>query len=47
MDSVENIISTNKVNGESAHVSGVTIEGVRYWLAGSKNVHMIFRNEGK
>ena len=33
-----------KENGENAQVSAFKVDGNIYWLAGSKNVHVVFRN---
>ncbi|ESO08674.1 hypothetical protein HELRODRAFT_195070, partial [Helobdella robusta] len=38
------ILSSNKLNGESGHMAALLIHGTPYWLGGSKNVSMLFRN---
>lgn len=37
------VVAMEKVNGEAAHFSGRFINGQFYLIAGSKNVHLIFR----
>lgn len=44
LDESRSVICTRKVNGEAAHFSVTSIFGHRYFCAGSKNVHMIFRS---
>ncbi|CAG0896340.1 unnamed protein product [Cyprideis torosa] len=44
-ESAETIVCTQKINGEAAHFSAIEINGSILYCAGSKNVHMLFRNE--
>ena len=39
------IVAMEKINGEAAHFSGRYIDGDFYFIAGSKNVHILFKNE--
>lgn len=43
--SAYNVVATEKINGEAAHFSGRFIDGQFYLIAGSKNVHLIFREK--
>lgn len=45
MSEAKTIISIRKFNGEAAHLGVCKIEGHYYMCGGSKNVHMLFRNE--
>jgi len=45
MEEVKEIVVMNKENGEAAHFSARLIGGQFYFICGSKNVHMIFRNQ--
>lgn len=40
---VKNVILVDKENGECAHISAFIADGVRYWVAGSKHVHIAWR----
>ena len=40
---VSNVIAVEKVNGEAAHFSGRYIGDRFYFIAGSKNVHLVFQ----
>lgn len=42
---VAKIVRTEKQNGDAAHLSGRVISDEFYWCFGSKNVHMLVRNE--
>lgn len=44
-DEAARVISMEKINGEAAHICGRYVNGVFYFIAGSKNVRMMFRNE--
>ncbi|XP_018008937.1 uncharacterized protein LOC108666550 [Hyalella azteca] len=39
------VVATEKINGEMAHVSGRFIGNEFYFIAGSKNVHLVFQTE--
>lgn len=43
--STKYIYNTTKENGDSAHLSFFNHQGHTYYLVGSKNVHMLIRNE--
>merc|ERR1712115_268328 len=45
MDQVEKVVCIVKENGEAAHLSVRLIQGKFYYICGSKNVHLIFRNK--
>ncbi|KAG7177617.1 hypothetical protein Hamer_G008261 [Homarus americanus] len=45
-DTVSKVICMTKLNGEAAHFSGRYIDGQFYLIAGSKNVHLLFRERG-
>jgi hypothetical protein len=40
---VKNVVLVDKENGECAHISAFLFGGVRYWVAGSKHVHIAWR----
>jgi energy-coupling factor transporter ATP-binding protein EcfA2 len=40
---VKKVILIDKENGECAHVAAFVADGVRYWVAGSKHVHIAWR----
>jgi hypothetical protein len=40
---VSKVVTITKENGECAHVSAFTADGVQYWVAGSKHVHVAWR----
>ncbi|KAF2365656.1 hypothetical protein FHG87_003601, partial [Trinorchestia longiramus] len=42
---IHRVIAMEKINGEAAHFSGRFIKGKFYFIAGSKNVHLIFNTE--
>ena len=44
LDTVSQVVCMTKENGEAAHVSIRRIEDSLYYVAGSKNVHLLFRN---
>jgi hypothetical protein len=45
LEEVRKVVCMIKENGEAAHVSVRLIEGKFYFIAGSKNVHLIFQTE--
>lgn len=45
IDQTVDIVCTSKTNGEAAHLSPFLIDDQIYLCAGSKNVHMIFKNK--
>ncbi len=42
-DAVKAVVLIDKENGECAHVGAFVYGGERYWIAGSKNVHVLFK----
>lgn len=44
--SVKHVTSLHKANGEAAHMSCLWINNGFLICAGSKNVHLVFRNKG-
>jgi len=44
MEEVEKVVCVVKENGEAAHLAVRWIEGRFFYICGSKNVHLIFRN---
>jgi hypothetical protein len=42
-DAVQSVVLIEKMNGECAHISAFVFGGVRYWVAGSKHVHVAWR----
>ena len=40
---VRQVVLIEKMNGECAHISAFVFGGVRYWVAGSKHVHIAWR----
>ena len=41
---VETVVLIDKMNGECAHIAAFEHDGVRYWIAGSKHVHIVWRD---
>lgn len=44
---IEQVISLQKANGEAAHFSCSIIDNEFLMCAGSKNVHLVFKNKSK
>ena len=44
-DAVETVVLIDKMNGECAHIGAFEHDGVPYWIAGSKHVHIFWRAE--
>jgi hypothetical protein len=42
-DAVETVVLIDKMNGECAHIGAFEHDGVPYWIAGSKHVHIFWR----
>ncbi len=42
-DAVETVVLIDKMNGECAHIGAFEHDGVAYWIAGSKHVHIFWR----
>lgn len=40
---VSNVVLIDKMNGECAHIAAFVHAGTRYWVAGSKHVHIAWR----
>ena len=47
LEAAVSVVSTRKANGEAAHLAARCIDGRVLICAGSKNVHMLFRNRGR
>ena len=45
VEEARSVVCTKKINGEAAHLGACTIRGEVFLCAGSKNVHMLFRNK--
>ncbi len=46
LDQTKYVVSMNKANGEAAHMSCRCINNQFVICAGSKNVHLVFKNNG-
>ena len=46
LENSTHVVCTRKANGEAGHLAAKRIDGNVYLCAGSKNVHMLFRNKG-
>ncbi|XP_074646130.1 uncharacterized protein LOC141902347 [Tubulanus polymorphus] len=44
LNEVELVCATKKANGEAAHLSCIDVQGEKIICAGSKNVHLLFKN---
>ena len=42
-DAINTVVFVDKENGECAHIGAFQYNGELYWIAGSKNVHVIFK----
>jgi hypothetical protein len=40
---VQSVVFVDKENGECAHIAAFSRDGVDYWVAGSKHVHLVWR----
>ena len=45
MEDVKRVVCVTKENGEAAHLAVRCIQGQFYYIAGSKNVHLMFRSK--
>ena len=43
-DNVDTIVLLDKMNGECAHIGAFEHDGIKYWIAGSKHVHIVWRD---
>ena len=41
---VETVVLIDKMNGECAHIGAFDHDGICYWIAGSKHVHIVWRD---